>query len=180
MKEALYFLAILPPKEIRDEVWEFKELAFEKFETKASLNSPAHITLHMPFKWKIKKEELLLSKLSEFSFGNFPFQVELNGFDFFSPRVIFINVGENSHLENLQKELSKYIRLELNIFNSDYKSRPYHPHMTIAFRDLKKSIFPLAEDYFSKKPYQANFSANQFSLLKHNGKEWEEFQKYSL
>ncbi len=177
-KESLYFLAIIPPKNICEEVYTYKQIAFEKFNSRASLNSPAHITLHMPFKWKNKKEDLLIEKLSEFSFTNFPFSIELNDFNSFTPRVIFINVKESEQLNTLQKNLIRHMRKELNILNADYKGRPFHPHMTVAFRDLKKSIFRETEAFFAKEKYHRKFEASQFCLLKHDGKVWHEYKYF--
>ena len=172
MKEALYFLAIIPPKDICEKVYAYKELVFEKFGSKASLNSPAHITLHMPFKWKLKKEQLLIEKLQQFRFNELPFSISLDGFAFFEPRVVYINVLENEKLKRLQKELSKYMRRELNLFNAEYKDRAFYPHVTVAFRDLKKSVFPGVKSYFSLEKYEAEFETKQFCLLKHDGKNW--------
>lgn len=174
MSDRLYFLAIIPPKEICDEIFAYKELAFQKFGSKASLNSPAHITLHMPFKWKLKKEDLLIEILKQFKFDSFPIQIVLKGFDFFEPRVVFINVLENEKLNRLQKELAIHVRREFHLFNSDYKDRAFHPHITIAFRDLKKSVFPDAKTLFSNEKYQTKFEAKQFCLLKHDGAIWRE------
>lgn len=177
-KESLYFLAIIPDGEIREEVLLLKQLALEKFGTKAALRSPAHITLHMPFKWRTDREQILIDTLNRFNFPEFPVSIEADGFGFFEPRVIFIKILENDLIRKLQKELSTYVRRELNIFNADYKDKPFHPHMTIAFRDLKKSIFPEAESFFMGKKYQANFQINEICLLKHSGKIWEEFRYF--
>ena len=180
MQESLYFLAIIPPKDICEKIYAYKEVAFEKFGSKASLNSPAHITLHMPFKWKLKKEQLLIEKLQQFRFDEFLFSISLNNFAFFEPRVVYINVPENEKLNKLQKELSQFIRRELNIFNADYKDRPFHPHITIAFRDLKKSAFSEAKAFFSNEKYETEFEAMQFCLLKHNGNVWQQFIRFAV
>jgi 2'-5' RNA ligase len=176
--ESLYFLAIIPPKNICEEVFRFKRIAHEKFGSKASLNSPAHITLHMPFKWKQKKEGTLVDKLKQFKFDSYPISIGLNGFEFFEPRVIFIDLLENESIRRLQKELSAYIRKSLNVFNADYKDRVFHPHITVAFRDLKKPVFPEAKAFFSSKAYEKKFDANQFCLLKHDGSNWQEFMSF--
>lgn len=173
MNDALYFLAIIPPKDICEEIFRFKQTAHEKFGSKASLNSPAHITLHMPFKWKQKKEAILIDKLSQFKFEDYPISIELNGFDFFEPRIVFIKVLENEALRKLQKELAAYVRRSLNVFNADYKDRAFHPHVTVAFRDLKKSLFPEAKTFFLNEKYEAEFEASQFCLLKHDGNVWQ-------
>lgn len=176
MNESLYFLAIIPPQPIHDEVMAFKHEVLEMFDSKAALRSPPHITLHMPFKWKDKKEDLLVQKLAEFQFGAYPFELELKNFDFFPPKVVFVDVEKNESLMLLQKELIKHVRKELNILNADYKDKPFHPHITIAFRDLKKNRFQEAFEYFSTQKYKATFETAGFHLLKHDGKRWNEFR----
>ena len=132
----------------------------------------------MPFKWRDDREEHLMDKLETFQFVEFPFSVELKGFDFFPPKVVFVDVMKNEKLNRLQMELSTYVRREMNLFNADYKDRPFHPHMTIAFRDLKKSRFDDAERYFKSKDYFVNFDVNNFCLLKHDEKRWNEFRYF--
>ena len=172
--ESLYFLAILPPKTIAEKIYGYKQLAKDKFSAKAALRSPAHITLHMPFKWKVKKEAILIERLSGFTFSDLPIHIQLNNFAFFPPRVAYIHVEDNEKLGMLQNELAKYIRKQLNIYNADYKDRPFHPHITVAFRDIKKSIYPELETFFSKENYSAEFYASKICLMKHNGKVWNE------
>lgn len=171
-------MAIIPPKEICNEVYAYKHVAYEKFGSKASLNSPAHITLHMPFKWKKKREEMLINKLKQFKFDSYPISIGLNGFEFFEPRVVFIDILENEAMRKLQKMLALYIRKSLNLFNADYKDRAFHPHITVAFRDLKKSVFPEAKAFFSSEAYERKFDINQFCLLKHDGNNWKEFMHF--
>ena len=99
---ALYFIAIIPPSPIFEQASGLKNHFKQQYQSKAALNSPPHITLHMPFEWKVKKEEELVSKLSLFSKSKDTFELELKNFGCFAPRVIFINVIEN----NLSSETS--------------------------------------------------------------------------
>ncbi|MFY0650905.1 MAG: 2'-5' RNA ligase family protein [Cyclobacteriaceae bacterium] len=178
MKECLYFLAIVPPEPIYTEVAQLKQLVFDQFESKAALRSPPHITLHMPFKWKESKEEKLLNSLINFEMSSAPFTVELSNFDFFPPKVVFVDVMPDAQLAELQSKLVKHVRLELNLFNADYKDKPFHPHMTIAFRDLKKNVFLSAKDYFSEQSYNAEFIVDGYHLLKHDGKKWNSYRAF--
>jgi len=171
--ESLYFIAIVPHDEIEKEIKGIKEYLFQHFKTSASLRSPAHITLHMPFKWKDSKVPLLHDKLQEFLQDKENFQVVLSGFGAFPPRVIFIDVEENEMLQDFRKQLIKFFRLELKLFNADYKEQPFHPHVTVAFRDLKKNLFLQAFGEFKEKQFMASFLVDHLALLKHNGKEWE-------
>ncbi len=181
MKEdALYFIAVVPPEPIFGEVVELKKYFEAHHRSKAALRSPPHITLHMPFKWPLKKEKKLLSAIQSTEFSVQPFPVALDGFDSFPPRVIFVNVAKSEPLSLLQKAVKAVLKRSLNIFNADYKDRPYHPHMTVAFRDLRKSEFHKAWPEFENKGYKATFNCNSFWLLKHDGKKWERFIEFQI
>lgn len=179
-KDKQYFIAIIPPPPIFDQALAEKQYFKEHYNSKASLNSPPHITLHMPFKWNEEKEINLTKQLHSFMALQQPATVRLDNFSSFPPRVIFINVLINEGLIKLQQDLRRYCKLELNLFNANYKEQPFHPHLTVAFRDLKKSNYERAWDEFSKKTFAAEFVANNISLLKHNGKVWEVHHVFNL
>jgi 2'-5' RNA ligase len=179
-EEKQYFIALIPPAPIFAEAVQLKTYFKEKYNSKASLNSPPHITLHMPFRWKEKKEEELVSKLQTFIKKFDPLKVCLDNFGAFTPRVIFINVVTDELLNRLQKGVQRFCKRELNLFNANYKEQPFHPHLTLAFRDLKKPNFKLAWEEFGQREYKAEFIADKIALLKHNGKIWEVFREFTL
>jgi 2'-5' RNA ligase len=172
---ALYFIAIIPPMQIRNEIQLLKEYFKDTYQSKAALNSPPHITLHMPFQWKEPKEEKLLSALKKFAAGKSEVEVQLNGFSCFAPRVIYVNVQESEPLHLLQTELHRYCKTELNLFNAQYRAMPFHPHITLAFRDLKKDKFERAWTEFKERTFTGDFVTNKITLLKHDGKTWNPF-----
>ena len=57
----------------------------------------------------------------------------------------------------------------------NYRDLPFHPHVTIGFRDLKKEEFFKAKEVFRKRQYEARFTCERMSLLKHDGEQWEPF-----
>jgi 2'-5' RNA ligase len=179
-EEKLYFIAIVPPSPIYEETLEQKVYFKTKYNSKASLNSPPHITLHMPFRWVEDDEQELIQHLKSFSADNFPVNIQLNNFSSFPPRVIFINVEISRELDSLQKNLHRYFKRQLNVFNANYKELPFHPHVTLAFRDLKKPNYLKAWDEFMSKSYQATFVAGKIALLKHSGSLWEVYQEFCL
>lgn len=179
-KEKLYFIAIIPPTPIYEEALGQKEYFKKHYNSKASLNSPPHITLHMPFKWREKDEEKLEQQLHEFTRGQNPVSIRLDNFSSFPPRVIFINVVMNQDLENLQKNLQRYCKKALNLFNANYKELPFRPHLTVAFRDLKKPSYQRAWDEFKVKDFKAEFIADKVALLKHNGRVWKIHEEFNL
>ena len=71
-----YFIALVPPSPVFEQAQQWKEYFKVEFNSKAALNSPPHITLHMPFEWKTAKEELLMEKLATFAQSQKSFELE--------------------------------------------------------------------------------------------------------
>lgn len=134
----------------------------------------------MPFEWKTAKEEKLLAELHNFSAGQSSFNLGLDGFGCFAPRVIFIHVIDNPQLSALHNDLMKFCKVQFNIFNARYKDQAYHPHLTVAFRDLRKAPFHQAWEEFKAKAFRADFAVKTFALLKHDGRRWNVFREFSL
>lgn len=172
MERNRYLIAIIPPEPIATEIYQLKVYIRDKYSSKASLNSPAHITLHMPFEWKADKEPQLVSSFKRFSTK--PFEIKLKDFGCFEPRVIFVDIQKNAALGDCQKRMVQHCKTELDIFNAGYQDHPFHPHITIGFRDLKKNVFEAAWDDFKGRSYSAIFECTRVSLLKHDGKLWRE------
>jgi 2'-5' RNA ligase len=166
-----YFIAIVVPEPFQTQFMDLKNIVKDKFNSKGALRSPAHITLHMPFEWKEEKEDILVNTLQQFTFSE-SFIIELQNFNCFEPRVIFVDVMKNELLEELQREFVVYVQKNLRLLNQVNDMRGFHPHVTIAFRDLKKDKFYQALDYFKTQTYTASFQVKSFCLLKHTGKEW--------
>lgn len=173
MSESLYFIAITPPDEIQDKITRLKYEIAEKYGSKHALRSPPHITLHMPFKWKDKRLGELTDLMNTLNKEMEPFEIQLRDFDFFEPRVVFVDVVENERLNALQKKVVDACRKQLKLDNANYKNRPFHPHLTIGFRDLKKPMFYKAREDFEKREVRYEFRAEEIALLKHDGKKWD-------
>ena len=175
---SLYFIAFIPPSPFFEEAQALKEHFRDQYKSKASLNSPPHITLHMPFQWKEAKEEKLLTALRVFSSGKKSFALSFNDFSCFAPRVIYMDIKPSESLTVLQQELHRFCKVELNQFNAQYRDLPFHPHLTLAFRDLKKDQFPKAWQDFKEKKFSGEFTADKITLLKHDGKHWKPFHDF--
>ncbi len=176
--ESRYFLAIIPPDPIQSEAQKIKVQFRDDFNSKGALRSPAHITLHMPFQWKEKKEDKLFSLLVQATNGE-KFHLSFDGFGAFPPRTIFIKNKMSQDLMYFQERLARYAKRNMNLFNATH-NRGYHPHMTVAFRDLKKDKFFEAWAEFEDKPFDHEFEVNSFWLLKHDGKRWNAYREFQF
>ncbi len=174
-----YFIAIVPPEPLLSEIRNIKKTIFENYDTKGALRSPGHITLHMPFSWEEKKEEKLISELSAFKFED-TVSVQLKNYNCFEPRVVFIDVVKNKMLNELQLNLVKHAKQKLQLFNQSDDMRGFHPHVTIAFRDLKKPVFYKIWEEYSTKEFESEFTCKSICLLKQAEKEWEVYKEFKF
>jgi 2'-5' RNA ligase len=171
-----YFLAIVLPEPVLSEVEAVKRDLYEQFGLKGALRSPAHITLHRPFEWKEEKEKQLIEKLKSFDVGN-SFLLELKNYNCFVPRVIYVDVMQEPKLFYMQKELKYFAQKELGLLNEVNDMRGFHPHVTVAFRDLRKNKFNSIWETFEAREYHAKVEVQGFSLLKLNQK-WEVIENF--
>lgn len=146
-----------------------------QFGSKAALNSPPHVTLHMPFQYRKDREVRIVEAVQKIQLPSF--LVNHKGFGAFEPRVIFVNVDDSNSLHALRNQTVKICRSNLNLENADYRNQGFHPHMTIAFRDLKKSMFLEAWNIYEKQTFLAEWECNSLWLLKHNGQSWDAYRE---
>lgn len=179
-KKQRYFIAIILPEPYATEALKLKEYFRDVHGSKAALRSPPHITLHMPFQWRADREEVLIERLRQFFSTCKPVQVNLKNFGCFPPRVIFMAVEKTDALKNLQKKLARFCRLQMNLVNATHKDNPFNPHVTLAFRDLKKAAFALAWTEFKDRKLEGSFIADRVALLRHSGKVWEVLHQSAL
>ncbi|MCC5919697.1 MAG: 2'-5' RNA ligase family protein [Cyclobacteriaceae bacterium] len=175
-----YFIALIPPEPIFSEMQEEKDRLFRDYGLKQALKSPPHITLQMPFRWKPAKEDILIDSLANFAALQPTFPISLEGFDRFGMRVIFASVQLSDELAKMQRELKQWMRQELKVFDRDGLQRPFHPHLTLAFRDIKKALFPVLWAEYESRQYEAAYLVDQIALLKHDGKQWEVYRGFTL
>jgi 2'-5' RNA ligase len=107
------------------------------------------------------------------------FPVQLKNFAAFKPRVIYVDVLPGTPLNELRTALETTL-LQSNRFPIKKEERPFHPHVTIANRDLRNEDFPQAWQHFQQLNYEASFTASAIALLRHNGRLWEIAHSFSL
>ena len=168
----LYFIALLPPQEIQDFATGIKQYFADNYDSKLAFKSPPHITLQPPFEWDSSQIIELEDCLEKFVIGRSSIPIILDGYNAFAPRVIYIDVVQSADLMNLQFELMSNLETNLGIVDKVGKSRGFTPHMTVAFKDLKKSQFKAAWNELENKELHFEFTASKLTLLNHENKKW--------
>jgi 2'-5' RNA ligase len=167
-----FFIALLPHQEIQDYANEIKQYFAQTYQSQHAQKSPPHITLQPPFEWQLDAVPVLEQCLRTFADTRTPVPVTLKGFGAFVPRVIYINVLKTPELLTLQNDLMAYLEVSLGIVERVSKSRPFSPHMTVAFRDLTRQNFRTAWPEFKDRQLEFEFTASQLTLLIHDGRRW--------
>ncbi|HLO89244.1 MAG TPA: 2'-5' RNA ligase family protein, partial [Nostocaceae cyanobacterium] len=166
---SLYFIALLPPQAIQEQINEIKQHFADKYASRTALKSPPHITLQPPFEWEDGEISFVETCLKTFVPQQQPLPITLNGFAAFPPRVIYINVVKTPEILTLQANLKADLETNLEIVDKSAKNRPYSPHLTVAFRDLTKQNFRAAWPEFEHRQLYFEFTATHLTLLQHDG-----------
>ena len=143
----------------------------EAYGCKVGLKSPAHITVVPPFWMDAAKEAELKEDTRSVAGSVSPLIVYTNNFSTFGLRTLFVAVKENPFLNALKESADQYFSNKAYKLKKDL--RPFHPHITIATRDLRKKDFAEAWMQVKDKRFEESFEAAGLSLLKHNGNKWE-------
>jgi 2'-5' RNA ligase len=170
--QSLFFIALLPPQEIQDYANQIKQYFADKYASRHAQKSPPHITLQPPFEWADVNLPKLEECLGDFASTQESLSIALSGFAAFAPRVIYINVVRSPELSRLQADLMTHLESCLGIVDKVGKSRPFAPHMTVAFKDLTKQNFKAAWAEFEQRQMFFEFTVSNLTLLLHDGGRW--------
>jgi len=167
-----FFIALLPPQDIQEYANGIKQYFANKYTSNSAQKSPPHITLQPPFEWADTSISSLETSLQTFAIQQHSIPITFNGFAAFPPRVIYINVVKSQELLNLQTNLITYLETNLEIIDQVEKTRPFVPHLTVAFRDLTKQNFRIAWPEFVHQQFDCKYTATCLTLLLHDGNCW--------
>lgn len=168
----MYFIAIVLPQHLNEKVLNYKNMMLEKYNCTVGLKSPAHITLVPPFWMEDQKEQQLISDIENLSNYLYPFHISTNNFSAFKPRTIFIEPILTDELFKVKKATDNLFRNN-SLYNITIETRPFHPHITIATRDLFKKSFYEIWPWFAEKKFMEEWITEGISILRHNKKNWD-------
>lgn len=172
----LFFIAILIEGETGDRITALKKEVARDYDSRRALNSPPHITIVPPFKMdRSKLDHELVPALFQLAASMAAFEIALDGFSAFKPRVIFVNPVDNPALAKLHKEVHGLLSEKFQEINAP--DRPFHAHITIAFRDLTEGSFKKAWPVFRDRQFSALSSCAEITILEHTGERWEPYIK---
>jgi 2'-5' RNA ligase len=178
----LYFIAIIPKKELREKITAFKQDFANRFNSKKALKVFPHITLKAPFKLLPNAHEELLKWFNDLHLLQKQFSIQLENFGAFDNKrnpVVFVQPVATKELQALQQQLIASFNSVFpgTIHPTDLK---FHPHITIAYRDLSIEMFKQAWEEYKYKSFHASFRADAVYLLQHDSRKWNIISTHHL
>lgn len=170
---ALYLIAILPPEDLSRQIHEIRVQCSEKFGVQKALKPPVHITLYRPFKMDESYESKMIRLLQAAVSGQRPFRQDLENFEAFDMHAVVIRALKNPEIMKLQRAVASVFRKNnIDKLPTGSRNTSFRPHLTIAYRDILPEMFPLIWQEYKDARFKRSFTADHFSLLKHDGKQW--------
>jgi 2'-5' RNA ligase len=174
--ENLYFIAITTPEALSQKIIKIQEDIANRFKSQASLKITPHITLKAPFRFPKDQHESVLNWFSDLPVSVEPFQIKLKNFGAFHNKnkpVLFIYPEPGAQLMSLQKQIRNFYQDSFPSEKVMNYEVDYHPHLTVAFRDLQPALFTEAWEEFKEKEFDESFEVRDFHLLQHQVKSWQ-------
>lgn len=179
MSKSRFFIAILPPDAILNEVVAFQKEIEKAYGSKHAQNAPPHITIIPPFEATVVEVETLIGVLSKSNLDNNSIDIHLDGFQNFDHRTLFVDIAKNEALERFCKAVKQLFNQQ-KIIPQRVEKHFFVPHITIANKDLKKKDFKLALLEFKQRDYQRKFLLNEMVILRFEDRKWELYKKIEL
>lgn len=177
----LYLIAILPSEDLSRQINDIRVHCSEKFGVQKALKPPVHITLYRPFKMDETFEPRMLKLLKSATGDLPPFKQDLENFEAFDMHAVVIRALKNPQIMKLQRSVASVFRKnEIDKLPAGTENMSFRPHLTIAYRDIQPEVFPMIWDEYKDARFKRTFTVNEFSLLRHDGKQWNRIIDFKL
>ena len=131
------------------------------------LRQSPHITIKAPF--DTNKLEPFVEYLESLSKEIVPFNVELDGFNYFEPKVIFLDVKENPSLKKLHFRILEDMKKKFKIEFHEFEGKNIKFHSGLALSDVTEKKFKEAKKYLTKYKPKFKFKAKTLGIFYHLG-----------
>ena len=176
----LKLIAIVLPEPLFSVVREQQHYIAENWKSMHALRTPPHITIIPPLALTpveiIKLQEMAREIASKCN----PFRLSVNEYGAFKPRVIFMKPDVPPGLSYLFKNWRDALLKTIPHVLEKYPDRPYHPHITLAHRDVDRQRFDEMWKYFKNKKIEMSIEINQCCILTHSKEGWQIETTYFL
>lgn len=167
----LYFAGISVPEPYSLTIRKMQEVFRDTFGAVHALNSPPHITLIPPFRASSDDFDWLINSFCDLLADVDRFPIQISDFGSFGEKVVYVNVCISNHLRDLYERLSE--PFEARFPAIEIRSRAFHPHVTLASRDLPPGQFSSSMRWLGTMQLKASFTVESVTFYRHHLRHWE-------
>jgi 2'-5' RNA ligase len=180
MQRILKLIAVMPPEPVFSDIIRKQQFIADSWGPKHALRTPPHITLVPPILLSSAEAGWLYGMAEALSAMYSPFTLTLKDYGSFKPRVVFVNLVYSPELKDLQETWQEAVRSRMPAVLDKYPERPFHPHLTLAHKDVTRGQFEPIWKFYESKHYDANIQINEFCMLQHEEDGWAVERRYKL
>lgn len=174
----LKLIAIVPPEPVFTDIRKEQEYIARTWGPSHALRTPPHITIIPPVALSSAQTGWLSGMAYAIASHGKAFTLKLYDYDFFRPRVVFVRPIVSPELQELHDLWRQALIARMPHILDKYPDRPYHPHMTLAHKDVHGRQFEAMRRYYSAKTYRTEFIADHFCILTYQGDGWIVERRY--
>jgi 2'-5' RNA ligase len=120
----------------------------------------------------------MIQEFTAFANSRSPFSITTEQVGHFDKSVIYLSVENNPELQNLYDQLKEFLLTQLE-FRQEETGNNFKPHITLE-KKLSKEDFRKGWEGIKDLSLRTSFEASHFSLMKHNGRNWEERERFEF
>lgn len=180
LKTELKLVAIVPPEPLFSFIREEQQYIADTWGPRKALRVPPHLTLVPPI--SVTEAELIVleSILKDAAASHKTFTLRVNGYDAFMPKVIFIKPAYPKELHMLYTNIIDTVIARIPHVMNKYPDDTFHPHFTIAYRDLEPDMFKDIWKYFKNKKAKFSVQIHQISIFDKSDAGWIIGKQFNL
>lgn len=131
-----------------------------------------HITIKSPFKISIDILSSINSYIETLAQNIKQFTIGVNGFDYFEPKVAFVNVDQNDDLFSLHTQVLKDLSEKYGIPPSEFEGSNVRFHSTVALNIGNKEKFEKVKQYLEARDFPNCFTAISLGVFLMHKDQW--------
>lgn len=169
-----HFIGVLLPEDLEETLENCRNYMNRTYGCKSGHGTPVHITLIPPFclQKEFSTEDLKDGIEKSILNRQLGFTARIENFDSFGDRTIFANVIPDENWTKLRNETLKGI-LTACPGSTRKDKRPFHPHSTVANRDIPQGTIPDALKVLNELNLIKSFPVDNITIFERNGSRWE-------
>lgn len=177
-----FFVAVMADRALAGQIEAFRAWARETLGCRSGQRTPPHVTLVPPFVLPLGSLDGLEAALSAAALAGIPFIARVEGFDSFGERTLFARVVPGPDWDALRDRV--YVAAsdqgpEL-VTRFPHPRVPFHPHLTIANRDIPPGSARVALAELRARGLSAQMPVDHLALLRFEEGAWRETVRYTL